>query len=214
MIALDNVTLFQVNCVDPDIGVKSLRYSRRGINFAKTILLAHERPYNLTDDIEFHLIDKLDHRGTSRIHFNELTDHCETDYMLGVQSDGFVINPHLWTNEFFLYDYIGAPWPSLPWNRANRVGNGGFRLESKQFLDLCTRIPWNGEHDDVLVSNTYRSYFEDNGCRFPDIELAARFALEHPIPEVPYSLENSFGFHGKLTEESRAYVEMVKHYDD
>ena len=39
MIHLDNVTLFQINGVDPDVGVKSLRYSSREIKFARTILL-------------------------------------------------------------------------------------------------------------------------------------------------------------------------------
>lgn len=213
MIDLLNVTLFQVNGVDPEIGVKSLQYSRRGINFGKTVLVSHYRPDNITDDIEFHLMDKLDHSRTSKIHFEELTTYCDTEYMLFIQSDGFVINPHLWNDEFFNYDYIGAPWPALPWNTVNRVGNGGFRLESKKLLDLCTTIPWRGEHDDVLVTNTYRNYLESHGCRFPDIYLAAQFSLEHAIPEVPYSLDNCFGFHGKLTEESRQFVNMIKTYD-
>ena len=213
MIHLDNVTLFQINGVDPDVGVKSLRYSSREIKFARTILLSHEKPSNLTPEIEFHQTRPLAHSDTSQFHFGELTSFCETEYLLFIQTDGFVINPHLWTDEFLNYDYIGAPWPALPWNVKNRVGNGGFRLESKKFLDLCVNIPWNGEHDDVLVSNTYKEYFESNGCKFPSIETAAKFALEHKIPEVEYNLDNCFGFHGKLTEESRHYAEMIKTYD-
>ena len=27
--------------------------------------------------------------------------------------DGHIVNPHLWTNEFLKYDYIGAPWPKF-----------------------------------------------------------------------------------------------------
>ena len=41
---------------------------------------------------------------------------------------------------FFDYDYIGAPWPN---NFVNRVGNGGFSLRSKKFLELTAKIPYN-----------------------------------------------------------------------
>lgn len=213
MINLPNVTLFQLNCVDPDIGVKSMHYSSKGINFGKKILLSHERPHNLTDDITFYQIPKLDYSNANRFRFDELYKYIETDYYLSIQTDGFVINPHMWTDEFLEYDYIGAPWPSLPWNRLNRVGNGGFRLESKKLLHLCANIMWDGQHDDVLITNTYKDYFESRGCKFPSIELAARFSLEHKISEAEYNLNNCFGFHGKLTEDSRKYVEMIKQYE-
>lgn len=213
MIDLSNVTLLQLNCVDPDIGVKSMQYSSRHIKFAKKVLLSHEIPYNLTDDIEFIHIVKLDHLGTSRFRFEELNKYVETKYYLSIQTDGFVINPHLWTDEFLKYDYIGAPWPDLPWNKKNRIGNGGFRLESKKLLQLCSNIVWNGQHDDVMITNTFKDYFEAQGCKFPPIEVAAKFSLEHKIPEVEYNLNNCFGFHGKLTEESKQYVEMIKSYE-
>lgn len=213
MINLDNVTLFQLNCVDPEIGVKALKYSCRGINFAKVMLVAHECPSNLTNDIEFYQIDKLDHIGTSRFHTREMYRYIQTPYIISIQTDGFVINPHLWTDEFLEYDYIGAPWPDLPWNKLSRVGNGGFRLESKRLLNLLSTIEWNGQHDDVMITNTFKSYFEENGCKFPSIEVAAKFSLEHKIPEVEYNLDNCFGYHGKLTEESRRYSEMIKSYD-
>lgn len=213
MINLKNVTLLQLNCVDPDIGVKSLKYSSIGINFAKTVLISHEIPYNLPNDIEFHKIDKLTHIDTSEFRFTKLNEYVDTDYYLSIHPDGFVINPELWTDEFFEYDYIGAPWPSLHWNWKNRVGNGGFRLESKKFLNLCSKIKWNGQHDDVMITNTYKEYFEQNGCKFPTVEIAAKFSLEHPIPEIEYNLEKCFGFHGKLTEKSRMYCEMIKNYE-
>jgi hypothetical protein len=213
MINLPEVTLLQLNCVDPVIGVKAMHYSSKDINFGKKILLSHEIPNNLTDDITFYQIPKLDHSNISRFRFEELYKYIQTEYYLSIQTDGFVINPHLWTDEFLQYDYIGAPWPSLPWNSVNRVGNGGFRLESKRLLNLCTNIVWNGQHDDVMITNTFKDYFEEHGCKFPSIEVAATFSLEHKIPEVVYDLNNCFGFHGKLTQESRQYAEMIKTYE-
>jgi hypothetical protein len=39
-----------------------------------------------------------------------LTRHIDTDYCLLVQPDGFVINPDKWDDDWYNYDYIGAPW--------------------------------------------------------------------------------------------------------
>lgn len=213
MIILNDVTLLQLNCKDPDIGVKALKYSAREIQFAKIVLISHERPHNLPDDIEFHKIDKLSWDTVNKFNLEELHKYVETSHYLSIHADGFVINPHLWTDEFLEYDYIGAPWPEVPWSSINRVGNGGFRLESKRFLNLRRNLTWNGQNEDVMVTNTYRRYFEKNGCKYPSVELAAKFSLEMKIPEVTYDLSNCFGFHGNHTEESRQYVEMVKTYD-
>ena len=217
MIELKNVTLFQLNCLDPEIGVRALKYSSRHIKFARTVLMSHERPSNMPSDIDFYQIEKLDHTGTSRIHFgkNSPIYNCiDTDYYLSIHTDGYVINPHNWTDEFLNYDYIGAPWPrKAPWAQVNRVGNGGFRLESNKLLELCSLIDWNGQNDDVLISNTLKYYFEKNGCKFAPVELAAKFSLELPIEDVEYNLDDCFGYHGKHTESSRYYSDMIKTYD-
>lgn len=90
----------------------------------------------------------------------------ETDFALIVQNDGFVLNGENWRNEFFDYDYIGAPLPTyftledgivsnhgseeweaafgnLPTN-AIEPQNGGFSLRSKRLLELprALGLPW------------------------------------------------------------------------
>ena len=40
---------------------------------------------------------------------SELNNYFDTDFCLIVQFDGKIINPSAWTNDFFNYDYIGAP---------------------------------------------------------------------------------------------------------
>jgi hypothetical protein len=218
MITLDNVTLFQLNGVDPEIGVKALKYSSRKINFAKTVLLSTRKPSNLTNDIEFYCVDEMDHTDSSRLHFgpDNFLKYIDTEYYLSIQTDGFVINPEMWTDEFLEYDYIGAPWPALSWCSKNRVGNGGFRLESRKLLELCSRIKYdeyNGMHDDVLISNVCKEYFESHGCKFPSIELAARFSLELEIPEVEHDLKKCFGFHGKHTQQAKNLCNMINDYE-
>ena len=58
-------------------------------------------------------------------------------------------------------------------------------------------MPWNGEHDDWLVSVTYRDFFEKNGCKFAPFDLALKFAIESKIEGYDYDLNKTFGFHGR-----------------
>lgn len=51
------------------------------------------------------------------------------DFLLIVQTDAYVFSSDL--NDFFQYDYIGAPWTKDPIkNIKGRVGNGGFSLRN------------------------------------------------------------------------------------
>ena len=71
-----------------------------------------------------------------------LHKHIDTDYVLLVQDHAFIINPDAWREEFYSYDYIGAPWPYrdrayvTPFGEHQRVGNGGFSFRSKKLLEV------------------------------------------------------------------------------
>lgn len=199
MIKLDRVTLIDINSVDPEISVKSLLYSIKDIEFSRVILFSHRKPHNLQKPIEYIEINKINSlEDYSRFCIEELTKYIDTDFVINCQNDGFIINPHLWTDEFLEYDYIGAPWaPNTEWAKVNRVGNGGFCLKSKKFLDLCSNIEYRGGHDDVVVTNEYYNYFTKFGIKYAPVEVAMKFSLEMKIPECEYNLNNCFGFHGK-----------------
>lgn len=197
MFELNNVTLLAVDCRDPEKAGRALQFSSRTIRFAEVRLFT-------TADVEVNgvAVQRIeafsDLAGYSRFCLKELVNHINTDYIITVQTDGFIINPHLWCDTFLNYDYIGAPWPaSAPWCTRNRVGNGGFSLRSRRFLDLAARQDVDYRHEDVLLTNTLYDYFLENGCRYAPLEVAMRFALESKIPECAYDLNNCFGFHGK-----------------
>ena len=132
-----------------------------------------------------------------------LNSTINTDFVLTIQSDGFIINPSLWRDEFLQYDYIGSPWPYH-----GVCGNGGFSLRSKKFLELSSKLKYSPNHaehtvcpeDAFLCLEEYnRNYFASNSCRFADIKTALDFSYEHPILQYPnHSKEKSFGFHGKF----------------
>ena len=209
---LNNITLLEVNCVDPMLGVKSLLYSSKDITFNRIILFSHIKPSNITDKIEFIQIPQLTYTGFSKFVLHELYKYIDTEFVLSINDDGFVINPHLWNPEFLNYDYIGAPWPGRV--GTHRVGNGGFVLKSRRFLEWCKDIPYNDEHDDWLVSITMHDHFESLGCKFAPVELAMTFSLELPIEECEHNLNNTFGFHGKYRSDMhRFYNNMLKEWN-
>lgn len=193
---LPNVTIICIDGVNPEIGLKALKYSIKDIKFAKAILLSHIRPDNIPDNITFCQMPKLTHDTYSKFVLEHLSDYFDTEFVLLINDDGFVINPHLWQDEFLKYDYIGAPWKAH-YPHA-RVGNGGFSLRSKKLTQLCKFIRWSGGHEDAEICIFNRGFLEANSCRFAPLELAMKFSLESKIPECPnYDLNTCFGFHGR-----------------
>lgn len=121
----------------------------------------------------------------------ELPKHINSDYVLSIHYDGFIVNPEAWSEEFLKYDYIGAPWPW--WN--NICGNGGFCLKSKKFLDTQTYIFDDSfvakQADDVILSKDYRELFHKFGCNYAPPDISYKFSTEWG----GYDNYNSFGFH-------------------
>lgn len=147
-----------------------------------------------------------------------LHQHIQTDYVLLVQDHAFIIAPKSWREDFFDYDYIGAPWPYrdrayiTPFGEHQRVGNGGFSLRSKKLLEvpLHKNIPFRvaeqpdfykmfgskntNEDGNITVHNKH--LFEEAGCKIAPIEVARFFSYETPVPENQGIIP--FGFHNNL----------------
>jgi hypothetical protein len=192
---LKNITLLSLNCVDPIQSAKALLYSSKDIDFAEMILISNKKPDNLPSEIKFIETNVHTHKEVSQFTYTQLPNYIRTDYCLTIHDDGFVINPHLWTDEFLKYDYIGAPWKNL--GQRNRVGNAGFCLRSNRFIQLTRYLNFRGTHDDTELTNDYYDFFTQNGCKYAPLEVAMKFSLESKIPECEYNLENCFGFHGR-----------------
>jgi hypothetical protein len=148
-----------------------------------------------------------------------LVNYFDTDFVLTIQDDGFIINQNKWDCKFLSFDYIGAPWPiSWPGCDINNVGNGGFSLRSKKFTqytrDLCEFIPGNGE--DELACRKYFHVMKAWGINFADEKTASEFSVEHVInvpsiegtSQVANNIDtlNSFGFHFVKSRE----IEKIK----
>ena len=91
---------------------------------------------------------------------NKFPQYIDTDFVLITQADGFIINPHKWTDIFLEYDYIGAPFPDEPqygFTGDTRVGNGGFSLRSKKLIDMPINLnlPYRNKEVDRWHEDNY-----------------------------------------------------------
>ena len=108
----------------------------------------------------------------------------------------------MWSDEFYEYDYIGAPWPKeviiegmpLHFN----VGNGGFSLRSKrlqEFLKNDENIILN-HAEDVAICQLNRMYLISKGFKFAPVEVAKRFSFENLPWRDGQQITKAFGCHG------------------
>lgn len=210
MLKLENVTLVLMSSVDIDKCIKVLELSSKDIEFGDIKFITHEKPSNLPNKIKYCYIDKInsiDEYSYSMIY--KLENYIDTDYALVIQTDGFIVNPNMWREEFLEYDYIGAPF-QLPRDNFSyrdafgnifRVGNGGFSLRSKKLIKLANEIglKWKAFHgfynEDGFICAMYRHIYEDNDCKFAPLDVAKYFSHEAYIPEIEGIIP--FGFHGK-----------------
>jgi hypothetical protein len=144
----------------------------------------------------------------SRFMIQGLADYIDTEFCITVQWDGYGVNKRRWNDEFLNYDYIGAPWPTSM-NLA-RVGNGGFSLRSKRWLETAsmprTSPPFNGEPEDDWSCNKFRAFYQSKGCKIAPIHAAVTFSIEWPLEEYPWwSIKDCFGFHGFFTPGTELY---------
>ena len=156
---LPNVTLAAMASVKIYETIKALEYSMRGIDFGQVVLITHRKPLSLPKTITYKHTSKLNDIDA----FNykivyELGRYIETDYVLLIHYDGFVVHPEKWRDEFFDYDYIGSPWP-IPepgkkhcyhdvYGNLCRVGNS-VSLRSKRLLDFPAAAALKWEMDEI-----------------------------------------------------------------
>lgn len=122
-----------------------------------------------------------------------------TSHYFYLHWDSGVVAPHLFDPAFLQYDYIGAPWP---WHSTFDVGNGGFSIRSRRLAHVMATFPFEMREDENIC-RTHRKFLQAGySIKFAPSELAARFAVEHPVPDGPFP----YGYHG-LWNFARFYSE-------
>jgi hypothetical protein len=174
---------------------KILNYQNKIVRFNSVkIFLTYE--FN-SPNIQTQIINRCDINDYSDFCLYSISKHFDTDYVLIFQDDGFVLNHHLWDDEFFNYDYIGAPWPySLKWNSTDyRVGNGGFSLRSRALCEFSKNLPESKNSEDAHLCVYQRRMLNDANLKVAPVSVARKFSVERSIDD-DHTYSNTFGFHG------------------
>jgi hypothetical protein len=114
----------------------------------------------------------------------EFYDRIPTDIFLIFQTDSLICkDSNIQIDEFFEYDYVGAPWAHL--NGA--VGNGGFSLRRKsKMIEILEKCKYNEtDPEDIYFANAC----DKVSIHKPSTDKASKFSNEGTITE------NSFGIH-------------------
>jgi hypothetical protein len=188
---LPNVTLLGVDCINVERLQKALDISSADIEFGAVKLLT-SLPTSDPRKVEIPHIGSIE--DFSKFSICDLYKYVDTEYVLLVQYDGFILNPDSWKDEFLNYDYIGAPWLVSDWSVRDFnfpekllgtwvVGNGGFCLRSSKFLETSSRLARVGAFkkyhpEDVAMCVWDRSMVENEGIKFAPIETAKLFSIE------------------------------------
>lgn len=199
MKTIKDVTLVAVATTEIEATVQALEYSANGLDFGRVLLISSQNPRGLGntfyDFIQIHPFSSVADWG--RFIVFDLYKYIDTEFILLIHADGFVVNPHKWDDNFLGYDYIGAPW-GLPKDNFSyrdfygdvvRVGNS-VSLRSKKLLKMPTEIglEWANfdhgfAHEDGYLCVQHRHTLQEQGIAFAPLAIACLFSREKTIPE-------------------------------
>lgn len=186
MIDLSNTTLI---CVGSTKIIETLKAIDICLNVAKFKQIKYFTDQDTPYTFKINPLKSI--RDYDNFIVKELPKYVDSDFVLTIHWDGFIVNPNAWTDSFFDYDYIGAPWPW--WNHI--CGNGGFCMKSKRFLETQKQLfdssYFVNDPDDVDLCVKNRQKFAQYGCIYAPPEIAYKFSTEYG----GYDKYNSFGFH-------------------
>ncbi len=220
-IKLPNVTIIGIDCVNVERLQEAMDVCEKEIEFGASKLLT-SLPTN-----DRRLV-RTPHLGSIEAYsdfcIRDLNDYVDTDFVLIVQHDGFILNPDSWSTDFLKYDYIGAPWNITEWSCDNfkipreligqvMVGNGGFCIRSKRFLELSSKFFKEGkipvtQPEDVALCIWHKDLFEKEGVKYAPSEIAEKFSIEGE----DRVFDKQFGFHGFAWTRIDSWVEKHLEY--
>lgn len=205
--------------------IAAIKHSSKNISFNNILLITNKK---VEEEFECFLIPKLE----SVVDYNnivlDINKYIKSEFAMIIQHDGHVLNPNSWDNNFLNFDYIGAPWPNdEKWNQRwhkypneisskiysniqfNRIGNGGFSLRSKKFLEYSSQFEKNflkhGVPEDIFLNIVNYDLSQEFKIKYPSVEIAMKFSYETPLKGKNYTelkkyhffnTKNHLGWHG------------------
>ncbi len=221
MIDLPSVTLLCADCVDENRAEKIIKRCTDVCNCGAVKFLTSlytNSKYRVGID---HLASLVEY---SIFMLKRADTFVDTEHVLVVQHDGYIINADAWNPEWLKYDYIG-PLFIQDHKPGDMVGSGGFSLRSKRLMEFVRlRTPtWDGSldstarvqkalgnYEDGVICHAFKYLLTAAGFKIAPPEVAAKFAqggYPHRNNKDPndrtYYVERPFGFHGGWSNVNR-----------
>lgn len=214
MLDLSSVTLFCADCVNAERAIVAIERCKAAVNFGAVKFLTSlptEYPH-----VEIPRIQSLVHYSVFML--KHCVDFVDTEKMLVIQHDGYILNPQAFNPAWLNLDYIGPLFLQNGLKGEERVGSGGFSLRSRLLMQYVKdhTPPWNGtyEHagavqnevglyEDGVISFKFRRHLEELGYQYGTMEEAYKFAQggwpqtvsPDPTDQSCY-VDRPFGYHG------------------
>src|SRR5215469_11103481 len=171
MKSLPNVTLISYdNTSDPRRTLRALNHCASMIQFAAVILVARNVSQHANGTCVFR-VNESGYPAAMQWEVSDVGTYVETDFALCIHHDGYILNPDKWSDSWFDYDFIGAPWPVqiCADHPTRRVGNTGFCLKSRAFMHYCAQLGHlfdNHTPGDVFCCRTIADQLESFGMKY------------------------------------------------
>jgi hypothetical protein len=139
-----------------ELAINALVHSQAQLPGSKALLLTPKLPNNLIASVSHKTIPNLGYWEYGVFVTHLLHQFIDTEFALIVQDDGWIVDGGNWSDEYFTYDYVGAPthfakitqnnnvfygrqysWTPLLKNsdaQVQIVMNGGFSLRSQRLM--------------------------------------------------------------------------------
>ena len=191
MLPENKLTTIIIDTENYNLGLNALNNSVRSFPTKEVIVFSDQpKKWNGYDCKVINKITNLDEYNN--IVLNDIIECINTEFVLIIQYDGFVVNPEKFIPEFLNCDYIGAPWETFNYRK---VGNGGFSLRSKRLLSAAKEYAYSRPYEqpeDYFICKDIGELLEGRyGIKFAPYAMAQKFSTEETnVATIP------FGFHG------------------
>ena len=140
------------------------------------------------------------------------------DYMLIHQTDAYTVKNDI---DYFIslgYDYYGAPWGNVGWNRNRNgetcyVGNGGYSLRNiKRMIEIVNEIPENIKTSSFNNEDNVLCIMYSKLIKCCPIDIAYKFAWETAYPQDKSILPS--GFHKLWRYNKKLWDDVLSNESD
>jgi hypothetical protein len=194
---LPTVTCIIVDCLNVERSIKVLEHCKKMVDFGATKLLT-SIPTDYHDAVKIMPLNSL--IAYSIFMLTRVHQYINTEHLLVVQRDGWILNPDSWDEEWLSLDFIGGIFMQM-----DRVGSGGFSLRSKKIMeDVSKTLPeWDGTQKDADRIQSILFMYEDGelslsqfskNYKIASLDQAANFS-QAGNRNPQYFRERSFGYH-------------------